>query len=189
MFRFSLLFSILFFVSAANADYSVRDTLGVSQFQWNEKIRVSVGELTDKGKAAYSGPAVGWDKSWTWERVGLGFGIFCGAGRAAAGDFAGSVDFRDTGNRRFTLLAVTPRLSYLLTRQIRMGPVIPIFYRQVTWASSDESLTVEPRRQFFLGFGAEIRVLLTSDWEIVQNMGALSPEGETFWRLGVQYRL
>lgn len=188
MFRSSGLL-ILFLSTIANADVLIRDTLGVSQVQWNERLRVSVGELTDKGKAAYSGAAISWDKSWTWDRAGVGAGFLYSVGRAAAGDFAGSVDFQDTGDRKYTLLAVTPRMVFLLNRQIRMGPIIPIFYRQAAWASKNESLYVEPRRQFFVGFGGEIRVLLNSDWEIVQNIGALSLEGETYWRFGLQYRL
>lgn len=188
-----ILLMLTVFLTAATAGASTsfeRDTLGISKIIWNERLRVMQADRIDHGVATYSSYVLSWDRAWIEGRWGFGMGAMYGQGRAAAGDFDGTVDYPDSGDRRFTVYGINPRVIYRHTGQVHFSLVAPLMYRTISWDSEVNSdVKVEARRSLAMTLGPEVRVLLSGDWEVLGSTSLLSANAETYWRIGLQHRL
>lgn len=188
--RMTIVFAILMGSITVVAQNSLdRTTLSLSRILWNERLKVFQSSNVDNGQATYIGNALSWDRTWATGRWGTGLSGMIAAGRTSAGDLSGTTAFADTGDRNFTLVGVTPRGFWRMTGQVQMGLSLPVIYRNADWKSENTAVTVQARRSLSTILGADLRVLLTPQWEFSQSLGILSSDAETWWQIGLHYRL
>lgn len=164
-------------------------TLGVGYILWNQDLRLQQSGLVTSAPANYQGMTLNIQRETIYRRWGWSVAGIIGSGRANGGDpFDPSITYSQT-KQAWTMFAVSPRIFYRLSGRVNFGLSVPVMARQVEWTSSTPGLTVDGGKNFMTSATADLAVRLSNKWELYQGIGPISANGETLWRVNLNYRL
>lgn len=161
-------------------------SVGLSTLQWNDKLGLRSGLLSDSDFANYNALILTAQNEIIFKRWGWSLGAFIGSGRANGGG-NGTVITYEENKVAFTVLGVTPRAFYRLSGRITAGLSAMIFTRNIDWPTDSSSLTVDSGRNLNAMGLVDLNIRVFQKWDFYQGIGPLA-EGSTLWRLGVTRR-
>jgi hypothetical protein len=158
---------------------------GVSYLQWNEKMHLQSGGITDSDLANFTGRALSLEKNFPMPRWGYSLGVSLGSGLASGGGNSSKVLFQ-SGNQDWVSMGAFVKIYQKITPRFFIGLTAPLFWRQVKWPDP----LVTSGKDLNMALLIEANFRLTNRFDFFQNIGPISSsEGATLWRLGINYRM
>lgn len=162
--------------------------LGLSWVQWNEKINLQSGAVSDQDNANFKGLNFHFENKRTHSDGGWAVGAAFGSGLATGGGKSALVTYQK-GNQAWTSLGLHAKVFKKMSEQLALGVMVPVIYRQVKWENLPGGLPVDSGNDINLGLLFEIDFKLSKKFSFYQDIGPFSSSGGTLWRLGLAYQL
>lgn len=175
--------------NAASQRRPLKFHVGVGYNQFNETMTITDGTTESVGTANYAGPSLIFEMSQTFPRTQFGSVIIFSSGKAAAGNFDGSLTFDDAVNRGWWAVQVNPYLNARVSRdfQVGGGPLIKI--RNADWSPQTSVINVRTSSAYAFGIQINLRLNLVERLSVVQSYAVLDADGHNQWLFFVNYRL
>lgn len=175
--------------SSKAAKYFEYYLLSIDHTQWLEKMNFQFAGFTDEDKANFSGLDLNLEQGTSYAWWGWSLGATFGSGKASGGGNS-SIILYQRGNQAWTTYGGFGKLFYRVTPQISLGASIPVFIKNISWATSVSGLSVDSGKTINSGLLLEMNYRLTKKIDLYQSLGSLNfIEGSTIWKIGMGYRL
>ncbi|UXR63105.1 hypothetical protein EZJ49_08450 [Bdellovibrio bacteriovorus] len=158
--------------------------VSLSTLQWNETLRVQDGINMSRQPANYNAITVTLMKEITYYRWGWSAGVFIGSGRANGG-VPGEGYLQD--KVAFTTYGVSPRGFYRFSGRINAGVTLMGMYKNIDWPRETSTQIVDAGRNLYVAGLLDLNIRLFRKWDFYSGLGPLK-EGDTLWKVGVNYR-
>ncbi|KYG61418.1 hypothetical protein AZI86_17035 [Bdellovibrio bacteriovorus] len=162
-------------------------SVGVGYIQWNEKMVLNQGSVSETGFAAYSGPAINTDINWNGSWWMLGTHLAAAAGKAASGGTR-NLEFTDGTNRSWYGFVINPYALYRIKSRFLLGGGYISRLTWVDWEPSDQTLKIEAQSGIQGAPSLQLRYRISSKLEFVNSFGFFGPT-ETQWILSANWNL
>lgn len=163
--------------------------LGLSYLQWNEKVNLQAGAVTDQDTANFVGMNLSIEKDTSYALWGWALGATLGSGKASGGGNSTLISFQK-GNQAWTSYGAYARVYKKLSGRVYLGLMAPLIFRQVSWPNDAGGFPVDSGKNINTGLLFELNFRISRKMDFFQEIGPFSSaEGATLWRIGLGYRL
>lgn len=185
-YTFLISFIAAFWISAsafAQSKVYTYHSLGISQIQFQEDLKLESTVFRDTDYANYRGTVIQLQKQTAIQGLGYSMGGIIGTGRAVAAGSGGTLLY--TGGSNWFLLGITPKAYYRLTKPISFGIQSLAFYKSIRWPDNN-SIEATGKHKLNLAILIDLTMQLTPDIEFVQSVGSINGDS-TLWKIGLNY--